>query len=177
MARVTLALVRPAVELYDAWLEAHVEWGPGVHEDGFGIGPDDEVGSVEGFAAWVARVNGAADRSTCRWIVEDGRVQGGIALRHQLNERTGHIGYGVRPSARGRGLATWALTRMLREAGELGIGRVLIVCADVNVASAKAIERCGGVLEEIRSTEHGAVRRYWVSVGQERSAGRRGADS
>jgi predicted acetyltransferase len=50
----------------------------------------------------------------CRywWIVEDGRVLGAIALRHELNERLiqlGHIGYGIQPSARWRGLATWAL--------------------------------------------------------------------
>ena len=57
----------------------------------------------------------------CRywWIVEDGRVLGAIALRHELNERLmqlGHIGYGIQPSARRRGLATWAPGPMLDEA-------------------------------------------------------------
>jgi hypothetical protein len=58
-----------------------------------------------------------------RWIVEDGRVLGAIVLRYELNERLlqlGHIGYGIQPSARRRGLATWALGRMLDEARGLG---------------------------------------------------------
>ena len=87
----------------------------------------------------------------CRywWIVEDGRVLGAIALRHELNERLiqlGHIGYGIQPSARWRGLATWALGRMLDEARGLGLTRVLIVCEVSNLASAKTIEYHGGVL-------------------------------
>ncbi|MFB6721400.1 GNAT family N-acetyltransferase [Kribbella sp. NPDC056345] len=154
----TLALVEPTVDLYGAWWEAHEEWGPGLHEDGFGLAAGDEVDSPAGFTAWVERVK--AEDSTCRWIVEDGQVQGGIALRHQLNEATGHIGYGVRPSARGRGLATWALGEMLNEARALGIGRVLLVCVADNEGSLRTIERNGGVLEGIR----GDARRYWIEL-------------
>ena len=105
---------------------------------------------------------------TFRWIVEDDRVLGAIALRHELNDRPmqlGHIGYGIRPSARRRGLATWALGRMLGEARVLGLDWVLIACQAGNVASAKTIERQGGVLEDIRDTEHGPVRRYWIKIG------------
>jgi hypothetical protein len=29
--------------LRDAWLAAHEEWGPGLLEDGFGLGPDDDT--------------------------------------------------------------------------------------------------------------------------------------
>jgi predicted acetyltransferase len=170
-------LIPPAVSLHAAWLEAHDEWGPGVHEDGFGLRASDEVDSPAGFAAWVARLTAASDpatpvrpgraRCTYRWIVEGDRVVGGIALRHELDDlvlRVGHIGYGIRPSARRRGLATWALGRMLAEAPRLGLDRVLIVCEAGNVASAKTIEHHGGVLEDVRDTELGAVRRYWVKV-------------
>jgi predicted acetyltransferase len=163
---VALALIEPTEDLHEAWLDAHRDWGPGVHEDGFGLDAIDEVETAEGFAAWVARLRAESDRGTCRWIVEDGRVQGGIALRHHLDERTGHIGYGIRPSARGRGLATWALGQMLRQAPVLAIDRVLVVCASENVGSAKTIEKNGGVLDEVRSTEHGSVRRYWIDLGQ-----------
>src|SRR5690242_13591636 len=45
------------------------------------------------------------------WITEDGTYLGAITLRRELNDvllrAGGHIGYGIRPSARGRGLATW----------------------------------------------------------------------
>ncbi|MET8230574.1 GNAT family N-acetyltransferase [Micromonospora sp. NPDC005298] len=171
-------LTVPTVRLHDAWLEAHDEWGPGVHEDGFGLRPSDEVRSPDGFAAWVRRLVDQADpakplgagqvRCTHRWIVKDDRVLGGIALRHELNDFllnvAGHIGYGIRPSARRRGLATWALGRMLVEARALGLDRVLIACAVDNVASARTVERLGGVLEGIRDTELGPARRYWITL-------------
>jgi predicted acetyltransferase len=105
---------------------------------------------------------------TYRWIVEGDRVLGAIALRHELNDfllrAGGHIGYGIRPSARRRGLATWALGRMLGEARVLGLDRVLIICEVDNIASAKTIERHGGVLEDVRDTELGTVRRYWIKI-------------
>ncbi len=105
-------LVAPTTDLYDAWREAHTEWGPGLHEDGFGLTPDDEVESPAGFAAWIARLShqsGTGHRCVYRWIVENDRVLGGIALRYGDDEYVrwaGHIGYGIRPSARRRGLAT-----------------------------------------------------------------------
>ncbi|MEA5362449.1 GNAT family N-acetyltransferase [Amycolatopsis sp., V23-08] len=155
-------LVAPTERLRDAWLEAHAEWGPGVHEDGFGLRPEDDVGSPAGFAAWVARL--AGDGGTrYRWIVEDDVVLGGIALRHgsgELVRLAGHIGYGLRPAARGRGLGTWALGRMLDEARSLGLDRVVLVCAPGNTASRKTIEHHGGVL-----TERGTVLRYRIDLG------------
>jgi predicted acetyltransferase len=171
-------LIAPAVRLHAAWLDAHAEWGPGLHEDGFGLHARDEVASPAGFAAWVERLTAQSDatrpadagrvRCTYRWIVEDGQVLGAIALRHESSDfvrRAGHIGYGIRPSARRRGLATWALGQMLGEARSLGLDRVLLVCAAANVASARTIEHHGGVLEEILvETGRGAVRRYWITL-------------
>jgi predicted acetyltransferase len=172
-------LIAPTTRLHAAWLEAHEEWGPGPHEDGFGLHPSDEVDSPTGFAAWVARLADQSDPAkqveagrvhcTYRWIVEGEQVLGGIALRHELNDRLmqlGHIGYGIRPSARRRGLVTWALGRMLDEARELGLTRVLIVCEASNLASAKTIERHGGVLENVRDTGNGLLRRYWITIGE-----------
>jgi predicted acetyltransferase len=166
-------LIAPVVRLQAAWLEARADWGPGVHEDGFGLRPSDEVESPDGFAAWVTRLNDQSDPAkplepgrvhcTYRWIVEDDRVLGAIALRHELNG-FGHIGYGIRPSARRRGLATWALGRILGEARSLGLDRVLVICAVDNLASARTIEHQGGVLDEIRDTELGVVRRYWIKT-------------
>ena len=161
-------LIAPTTRLHHAWLDAHAEWGPGLHEDGFGVASTDEVDSPDGFAAWVARLAEEADRGTCRWIVEDDQVLGGIALRHEFTDYVrwaGHIGFGIRPTARRRGLAAWALGQMLGEARARGMDRVLIVCATNNVGSARTIERGGGVFEEIRDTEYGPVRRYWIATG------------
>jgi predicted acetyltransferase len=103
-----------------------------------------------------------------RWIVENGRVLGGIALRHIFDDELGHIGYGIRPSARRRGLASWALGEMLVEArAVLRVDRVLMPCLADNIASARTIERNGGVLEEIRRNKHGvAARRYWITLSR-----------
>ncbi|WP_405484949.1 GNAT family N-acetyltransferase [Nocardia sp. NBC_00511] len=162
-------LIAPSTHLHTAWLEAHTEWGPGLHEDGFGLLTTDEVHSPTGFAAWVARLADKTDRGTRhRWIVQGDRVLGGIALRHGSGEsvlRLGHIGFGIRPSARRQGIGTWALGEMLSEAKDLDMNRVLLVCAADNVASASTIERNGGILEAIQDTEHGPARRYWISLG------------
>ena len=171
-------LVPPTTRLHAAWLAAHEEWGAGVHEDGAGLGPDDEVGTSDGFAAWVDRLRREADPAvppaegrvhcTYWWVVESGTVLGAIALRHSLNDFLlrvgGHIGYGIRPTARRRGLATWAVRQVLPAAGALGLDRVLITCAEDNPASARVIERVGGALEDVRDTAAGRVRRYWVPV-------------
>ncbi|MBB4698443.1 GNAT family N-acetyltransferase [Paractinoplanes abujensis] len=171
-------LIEPTTRMHAAFLDCYDEWGPGLHEDGFGLGEDDDVRSPQGFATWVARILRGAHptgtpcppgkHATMRWIVEDGKVLGGIALRHKFDNQLGHIGYGVRASARRRGIAGWALGEMLQEArAALGADRVLIPCLDDNVASARTIESRGGVLEEIWPTENGPVRRYWIDLREE----------
>jgi predicted acetyltransferase len=171
-------LVVPTTALHEAWLASHDEWGEGVHQDGAGLRPGDEVRTPAGFAGWVAGLNRQSDPAVpalegwvhCSywWVVESGEVLGAIALRHWLNdvllEFGGHIGYGIRPSARRRGLATWAVSQVLPHGRALGLDRVLITCREDNVASARVIERSGGVLEDVRDVEPGRFRRYWVPV-------------
>jgi predicted acetyltransferase len=170
-------LVVPTVELRESWLDSLKEWG-GAHQDGAGLGEGDEVESPEGFARWVERLRRQAVHSipvdpgrvhaSYWWIVEDETYLGAISLRHELNDflldAGGHIGYGVRPSARRRGLATWALGETLDRARELGLTRVLVTCEDSNVASARTIEGNGGVLEDVRTTTLGLTRRYWIDL-------------
>ena len=167
-------LVLPTTRLHAAFLDCRDDWGPGLHEDGFGIGDDDDLDSPEGFAAWVddrLRLTHPAgtpcppeQHASPRWIVEEGQVLGGIALRHIFNATIGHIGYGVRPSARRRGVATWALGRILVEAQQLGLARVLLVCDADNIASVKTIESNGGVRETDSAGEVGDKRRYWIQL-------------
>lgn len=106
--------------------------------------------------------------ATYWWIVEDGTYLGAIDLRHYLNavllDIAGHVGYSIRPSARRRGLATWALGAVLHEARTLGLDRVLVTCDDDNVGSARTIELNGGVLEDVRTTDVGTKRRYWITL-------------
>ncbi|WP_326569062.1 GNAT family N-acetyltransferase [Amycolatopsis rhabdoformis] len=162
-------LVAPATRLHRAWLEAHAEWGPGLHEDGFGLDPTDDVVSPAGFAAFVARLTGEAPHVIYRWLVEDGQVLGGIALRHGPADHVswaGHLGFGIRPTARRRALAAWALRGMLDEARAGGLDRVLLVCEPGNSASAKTIERAGGVFETTQDTRFGPLQRYWLDLAE-----------
>ncbi|WP_144123168.1 GNAT family N-acetyltransferase [Catellatospora sichuanensis] len=171
-------LVAPTVLLHRAWLDARDEWGRDVVQHGSGLHHAKDVDSPEGFADWVRLLDTSSDESvpmadglvhaTYWWIVENGRVLGSITLRHRLTESLlhagGHIGYSVRPSARGRGLAAKAVAGVLAHARELGLPRVLITCDDANPASARTIERNSGVLEDIRDTDLGRTRRYWIEL-------------
>jgi predicted acetyltransferase len=165
-------LVRPSVALHPAWLEAHMEWGDGLHEDGFGLLETDDVRSSEGFRKFVARLlakeaSSGDDGGTFRWIVEDGEVLGGIALRHESAQNVevrGNISYGLRPSARGQGVATAALREMLCLAKSRSMNRVLLTCFQDNIPSVKTIERCGGVLDRTVTTERGEVGRYTIRL-------------
>jgi predicted acetyltransferase len=111
----------------------------------------------------------AADRVPATFLVavvgED--IVGRTSIRHELNdylrELGGHIGYGVRPAHRRRGYAGEILRQSLVIARAEGVGRVLVTCDEGNVASARAIERAGGVLEDVRPDPGGpAKRRYWI---------------
>ena len=178
-----IELLTPTARWHDSWLEAREEWGRGVHQAGSGLHPDDDVDSLDGFIRWLDRLRREGDPSTVPegrvpatywWLVDDDAYLGTIALRHRLNDflldAGGHIGYGVRPSARRRGLAGWAVARVLERARAMGLERVLITCSDDNVASARTIERNGGVLEDVRDTELGRTRRYWVDLEASRPA-------
>jgi predicted acetyltransferase len=171
-------LIAPDVALQKSWLESADEWGTDTqHGSGFHA-ERHEAKSAEGFAAWVAYLHAQSDEgnelpagrvhATYWWIVEDGEYLGAISLRHaltaQLLDGGGHIGYGVRPSARGRGLASWALGEVIKRARERGLERVMVSCDVDNVASAKTIERAGGVLEDVRETWLGPTRRYWITA-------------
>ncbi|HBB66699.1 MAG TPA: GNAT family N-acetyltransferase [Elusimicrobia bacterium] len=85
------------------------------------------------------------------WLCIDGLPVGYGKLRHRLTEALrkngGHIGYGVRPSQRGKGYGSLILKLLLGKARELGIGEVLIDCLADNEPSRKVIEANGGVLE------------------------------
>jgi predicted acetyltransferase len=100
------------------------------------------------------------------WMVEAGEVVGRISFRHRLTpwllQVGGHIGYAVRPSARRRGHATRAVALILPRCAERGLDRVLITCDEDNVASRRAIEANGGVLEDVRTGKL----RFWVPTCQ-----------
>ena len=97
----------------------------------------------------------------------DGTLVGRVSIRHQLNEYLlefgGHIGYAVGPEFRGRGYATEILQQAVARLSELGVDRILVTCEADNLTSARVIEKCGGVLEDIRPNDGTDFRRYWIT--------------
>jgi predicted acetyltransferase len=132
----------------------------------------EDLQSPQVFAEFAERLRGTADSttwfpegivpSTVLWWVEGDTYLGRLSIRHRLNawlrDFGGHIGYMVRPSARGRGHATRMLAAALPIAADLGIDPALVTCDETNVASRKVIEANGGQYESRR----GIKLRYWV---------------
>ena len=99
---------------------------------------------------------------------ERDRMVGAVNIRHDLNEALllngGHIGDGVRPSERGKGIATQMIVMALDECRKLGIRKVLMVCDKENIASAKSIRRNGGILENEVLVDGVTEQRYWIEL-------------
>ncbi|HFJ9441734.1 MULTISPECIES: GNAT family N-acetyltransferase [Bacillus] len=102
--------------------------------------------------------------------VEQGELIGFVNIRKRLNQEllreSGHIGYSIHPNKRRQGYATKQLKLALDEAQKLGLQKVLITCDKANIASAKTIQKVGGVLEnEVVSSHTGEIiQRYWVEI-------------
>jgi predicted acetyltransferase len=106
------------------------------------------------------------------WYVEGDEFLGSISARHSLTPMLdlwgGHIGYAVRPSARGRGHASAMLALMLDHVRQnLPLDRVTLTANLKNPASMRVIEKNGGVIRD--EVPHPWIagdvgRRYWIDV-------------
>lgn len=100
--------------------------------------------------------------STTYYCVSDSEIVGAIRVRKGSNPNVenviGHIGYETRPSARGKGVASyllaWVRDQALTEPA-------IVTCSVDNPASQKVIENCGGeYLGNYTDEVEGTVRRY-----------------
>ncbi len=163
-------LVRPTVDVHDSWLEAVSE--PGYEPRWLDDLQLADMATLEGFATYVERqladeCDGAVRSramvpSTHLWFVDGKIFVGRLSIRHRLTpwllDYGGHVGYDVRPSARGQGHASAMLEQALPWAATLDLDPVLITCDVDNVASRKVIERTGGLFED----ERNGKLRYWT---------------
>lgn len=99
---------------------------------------------------------------TALWWVHGDEFLGRISIRHSLTDYLrdfgGHIGYVVRPRARGQGHASAMLAAALPIAHGLGIDPALVTCDDTNTGSRRVIESNGGLFEDQREEKL----RFWV---------------
>lgn len=129
--------------------------------------------SADGFAGYVRAITTPANEqavvegrvpSTRLWWTSNDEYLGRVDLRHgltpALTQVGGHIGYAVRPSARGQGHATAMLREALVVARVVGLERVLLTCDVDNSASRRVIVANDGELEDRR----GGTLRFWIET-------------
>ncbi|MBS4178635.1 GNAT family N-acetyltransferase [Lederbergia citrea] len=166
-------LVEPSIEFKEAYVEMIAEWiEAGEKMVPFVLRMD--TADFGGMLIELARFKkgiGIPETfvpHTTYWLAdENDRIVGCINIRHNLNDRLlkigGHIGYGVRPSARRKGYASAMLRLALEKAKEMELKKVLVTCNKDNIASAKTIINNGGNLESEYKEESGnIVQRYWI---------------
>ena len=99
-----------------------------------------------------------------------GKIIGRSEIRRKLNPELeivgGHIGADIRKSERKKGFGALILKLTLEKARELGLEKVLITCDKQNIASAKTIEKCGGVLDKEIMREETQITslHYWIDL-------------
>lgn len=134
----------------------------------------------EDFAAFLDRLSACARGEgipegfvphSTYWLVHNGSEVVGVSnLRHRLTDALrfegGHIGYGVRPTARRRGFATALLRHTLAQARALGVREAWLTCGKTNTASIHTILRNNGIFvsEEFIATRAEVVQRYRIPL-------------
>ncbi|WP_233004773.1 GNAT family N-acetyltransferase [Exiguobacterium aurantiacum] len=168
-----LRLVKTSMEQEANVLDFLKEW----RERSETIVPNAVDRDASDFASYVKQIRDKEVRvnnvswvpSTTYWLTDGDELLGATNIRHELNDNLlnlgGHIGYGIKPSARGRGLATKQLELALEKAKELGIERALITCDRTNEASRRVILNNGGVPDTPFTVEGGKiVERFWIEL-------------
>ncbi|MDR2939282.1 MAG: GNAT family N-acetyltransferase [Clostridiales bacterium] len=127
---------------------------------------------------WLIQLKNNSDIRTVNpnWVVSSTyfamigeKIIGIIDIRHTLNQFLkdfgGHIGYGVRPSERGKGYATEMLKLALGVCIQLNLDNVMLACYKDNPASRSVIEKCGGKLEnQVEAPDGKLCLVYWINI-------------
>ncbi|WP_232696109.1 GNAT family N-acetyltransferase [Brevibacillus daliensis] len=173
---VEVFLIEPTAKLKEEYLQFYNEWV----ESGESIVPATVDRDPQDFdhllKEWQAEKiaenlpEGWVPASTYWLVTKERSIVGAVNIRHGLTEKLsqsgGHIGYGVRPSARRKGYASKMLALALEKASELGLDQVLVVCDEINTASWKTILKNGGIEDSDYFEVNGnVVKRFWIEVG------------
>lgn len=109
------------------------------------------------YQKWLSKLKDDENGKNTEWgisetyiLVDENKVLGMINIRYTLSnemaEIYGHIGYGVRPSERRKGLATYMLKEALVKCKQREMTEVILGCYEDNLGSSKTITKNGGRL-------------------------------
>lgn len=113
---------------------------------------------------------GRVPASTLFLVHENGKILGKLSFRHELNDYLkkigGHIGYIIVANERRKGYGTAMLKLGLEKAKAIGLSRVLVTCDQSNTASARVIEKNGGIFEGhcYEDDVSDLTCRYWITL-------------
>ena len=124
--------------------------------------------SYEEYQAWLKQsvweseqtelMDGWKVPSTGFWLLENGIPAGFGSVRHfltdALRQNGGHVGYGIRPKCRNRGLGKKFLALLLEESRKTGLERVLLTVQNQNIPSIRAALANGGRIEKVSESKH-----------------------
>lgn len=103
---------------------------------------------------------------------DDNKIVGMVNIRYNLTEEmlrdAGHIGYGIRPSERGKGYAKLQLYLALKKSKELSLDKVMVACDETNEASDRTIKALGGLFErkQLELDKNRTLNIYWINVDE-----------
>lgn len=126
------------------------------------------------YTDWLKKIQRNASEGDEQWgksllylCFDNDKLIGLLSIRYELSEKLteiyGDIGYGVRPSKRNKGYATTMLRYALSVCKEKGKDKAVLGCYKDNVASAKTIQKNGGVLmKENDNYTEGKISQYYL---------------
>jgi len=169
-----MRLVRPSIEYKQQILEYKSEF----IENGDDLAGTSYLQEYDVYEDWMKFVLDNEKESTKHTEVtasvllavreEDNKLLGMINIRHTLNEYLynygGNIGYSVTKFERKKGYAKEMLKIALDECRKFKMKKVLLTCGADNIASAKTIKFCGGILENVVPSDEGLIQRYWIEL-------------
>ena len=126
------------------------------------------------YSKWVEAIHNNASFGNHEWgksllylCLDEGKLIGLLQIRYELpkdySEKYGDIGYGVRPSERGKGYATAMLRYALSVCRQKGMKQAVLGCYWDNLASAATIKKNGGALfTENDNYTKGKISQYYL---------------
>ncbi len=106
-------------------------------------------------------------QSSTLWLVDDEQIVGVTNIRHRLNNAIrhcgGHIGLGIRPSYRGKGIGKQLMQMSIHYLAQMNVSSIHIHCHKHNLASANMIKACAGILDS-EITQAGLVVQRFVVI-------------